>query len=58
MCSGWSPPVRNRPGIAGLLHLSPGTVRSYLTAVVAKLDARNRTDVVRIAPDAGWRLSN
>ncbi|MFC8273956.1 response regulator [Streptomyces sp. NPDC057271] len=44
--------------IAELLHLSPGTVRNYLTAVVAKLDARNRTDAVRIARDAGWLLNS
>ncbi|RJL32519.1 response regulator transcription factor [Bailinhaonella thermotolerans] len=40
--------------IAARLHLSPGTVRNYLTAIVAKLNARNRTDAVRIAHEAGW----
>ncbi|PRY45178.1 response regulator transcription factor [Umezawaea tangerina] len=42
------------PDIARLLSLSSGTVRNYLTAVVAKLDARNRVDAIRIALDAGW----
>ncbi|WP_329391651.1 response regulator transcription factor (plasmid) [Streptomyces sp. NBC_01351] len=40
--------------IAGELHLSTGTVRNYLTTVVAKLNARNRVDAIRIARDAGW----
>ena len=42
------------PEIAATLHLSTGTVRNVLTAVVTKLNARNRTDAVRIARDAGW----
>ncbi|MFI9588934.1 DNA-binding response regulator [Nonomuraea sp. NPDC052265] len=40
--------------IAQRLHLTAGTVRNYLTAIVAKLNARNRTDAVRIATEAGW----
>ncbi|WP_067481317.1 response regulator transcription factor [Actinomadura hibisca] len=40
--------------IAGRLHLSAGTVRNNLTAIVAKLNARGRTDAVRIASEAGW----
>ncbi|GLW07647.1 DNA-binding response regulator [Microtetraspora sp. NBRC 13810] len=40
--------------IADRLFLSSGTVRNYLTAIVAKLNARNRTDAVRIAAEAGW----
>ncbi|MFC9971524.1 DNA-binding response regulator [Spirillospora sp. NPDC127200] len=40
--------------IAGRLHLSAGTVRNNLTAIVAKLNARGRTDAVRIATEAGW----
>ncbi|MEU9358076.1 response regulator transcription factor [Streptomyces sp. NPDC048301] len=39
---------------AAQLHLSAGTVRNYLTAIVAKLNARNRTDAARIASEAGW----
>ncbi|MFB4306258.1 response regulator [Actinomadura sp. GTD37] len=42
------------PEIAGRLHLSAGTVRNYLTSVVTKLNARNRTDAARIAREAGW----
>lgn len=40
--------------IAGQLYLSVGTVRNYLTAIVVKLNARNRTDAARIATEAGW----
>ncbi|MEV0230677.1 response regulator transcription factor [Nonomuraea sp. NPDC050786] len=40
--------------IAGQLFLSAGTVRNYITAIVTKLNARNRTDAVRIATEAGW----
>ncbi|MEU7747879.1 response regulator transcription factor [Nonomuraea sp. NPDC049158] len=40
--------------IAAKLFLGAGTVRNYLTAIVAKLNARNRTDAVRIATEAGW----
>ncbi|MFJ6215379.1 DNA-binding response regulator [Streptomyces sp. NPDC092296] len=40
--------------IAGVLHLSSGTVRNYLTSVVTKVGARNRVDAIRIAEEAGW----
>ncbi|MEV5704005.1 response regulator transcription factor [Actinoallomurus sp. NPDC052274] len=40
--------------IAARLHLTKGTVRNYLGAIVTKLDARNRIDAVRIATEAGW----
>lgn len=40
--------------IAMFMHLSVGTVRNYLTTVVAKLNARNRIDAVRAAYEAGW----
>lgn len=40
--------------IAAHLFLSAGTVRNYLTTTVAKLNARNRVDAIRIATDAGW----
>lgn len=42
--------------IARLLHLTTGTVRNYLTAVVTKLNARNRVDAIRIARESGWLL--
>ncbi|MFH8453884.1 response regulator [Streptomyces fungicidicus] len=44
--------------IAEHLHLSPGTVRNYMTTIIAKLDARNRLDAIRIARDAGWLLNS
>ncbi len=37
-----------------LLHMSPTTVRNYLSNATAKLNARNRIDAIRIAEDAGW----
>ncbi|MFD9894020.1 DNA-binding response regulator [Amycolatopsis sp. NPDC059027] len=40
--------------VAAQLYLSAGTVRNYLTTVVAKLNARNRVDAIRIAKEAGW----
>ncbi|MFI6455485.1 DNA-binding response regulator [Streptosporangium amethystogenes] len=40
--------------IAKALFLSAGTVRNYLTAIVATLHARNRLHAVRIAQGAGW----
>ena len=38
---------RNRE-IAADLHLSPGTVKQYLSSIFARLGARNRADAVRI----------
>ncbi|WP_331766181.1 response regulator transcription factor [Embleya sp. NBC_00896] len=40
--------------IAALLHLTTGTVRNYLTSVVAKLNARGRVDAIRIAREYDW----
>ena len=40
--------------IAKALFLSPATVRNYLSNVIAKLNARNRIDAIRIAREAGW----
>lgn len=40
--------------IAGRLFLSDGTVRNYLSKIVAKVGARNRVDAIRRARDAGW----
>jgi two-component system response regulator DesR len=40
--------------VAARLHLSEGTVRNYLSAVIQKLNARNRTDAARIAKVKGW----
>jgi two-component system response regulator DesR len=40
--------------IAAKLHLTAGTVRNYISAVLRKTGARNRMEAVRIAEDAGW----
>jgi two-component system response regulator DesR len=40
--------------VAARLYLSAGTVRNYLTTVVAKLNGRNRVDAIRIAEESGW----
>jgi two-component system response regulator DesR len=40
--------------IAGALYLSPGTVRNHLSAVMQKLNARNRTEAAQIADEKGW----
>jgi two-component system response regulator DesR len=40
--------------IARAMHLSLGTVRNYLSAVVTKTGARNRLDAIRIARKTGW----
>lgn len=39
--------------ISARLHLSPGTVRNYLSAAILKLDARNRTEAFARARDRG-----
>ncbi|MDW8478237.1 MULTISPECIES: response regulator transcription factor [Streptomyces] len=40
--------------IADRLCLSEGTVRNYISSVVAKMGARNRIDALRIARDLQW----
>ncbi|TQS27830.1 response regulator [Microbispora sp. KK1-11] len=40
--------------IAGMLSLSRGTVRNYLSSAIVRLGARNRVDAIRIATDEGW----
>ncbi len=40
--------------IARRLHLSPGTVRNHLTAIVAKLKVSGRAEAVATARDHGW----
>jgi len=51
--------VAARPGstvaeIAAKLFLSEGTVRNYLSAAIAKTNARNRAEAVRNAEARGW----
>jgi two-component system response regulator DesR len=40
--------------IAQALFLSTGTVRNYLSRILAKTGARTRIEAIRIAQDAGW----
>lgn len=40
--------------IAARLHLAEGTVRNYLSAAMAKLNARNRTEAAKLARERGW----
>lgn len=40
--------------LAARLHLSPGTVRNYLSSAMRKLDARTRAEAVRLAEEKGW----
>lgn len=40
--------------IAQRLHLAEGTVRNYLSTIIAKLGVRNRTEAARVAADRGW----
>lgn len=41
-------------GIAARLVLSEGTVRNYLSSVIGKTGARNRTEAIRTAESNGW----
>ncbi|GAA4916881.1 response regulator transcription factor [Nesterenkonia rhizosphaerae] len=40
--------------IAAAVHLSQGTVRNHLSAIIGKLNARNRHDAARQAAENGW----
>jgi DNA-binding response regulator len=40
--------------IADQLYLSNGTVRNYVTNILSKLDAGNRTEAANIATESGW----
>jgi two-component system response regulator DesR len=40
--------------VAARLHLSTGTVRNYISAILRKTGARNRLEAVRLAEGAGW----
>ncbi|KOU48581.1 response regulator transcription factor [Streptomyces sp. NPDC060334] len=40
--------------LAERLHLSPGTVRNYLSTAIQKLAARNRAEAIRTAREKGW----
>ena len=40
--------------IADQLYVSNGTVRNYVTNILSKLDAGNRTEAANIAKESGW----
>ncbi|WP_029186347.1 response regulator transcription factor [Streptococcus suis] len=40
--------------IASQLYLSDGTVRNYMTSILSKLGAENRTAAVKVAQEKGW----
>ncbi len=40
--------------VAGRVHLSPATVRNYLSAAIGKTATRNRMEAVRAARQNGW----
>ncbi|SEB77427.1 two component transcriptional regulator, LuxR family [Paramicrobacterium humi] len=40
--------------IAAALHLSPSTVRNYLSSAIGKLGARNRSEALQTARRDGW----
>ena len=40
--------------IADRLFLANGTIRNYMSAILTKLDAENRTEAAKIAQERGW----
>ena len=40
--------------IARRVHLSPGTVRNYLSSAIGKTGASTRSEAARIAQERGW----
>jgi two-component system, NarL family, response regulator DesR len=40
--------------LATALHLSPGTTRNHLSAIMQKLDAHSRIEAIRVAEERGW----
>lgn len=40
--------------IADHLYLSNGTIRNYMSAILTKLDAENRTEAAKIVQEKGW----
>ena len=40
--------------VALALHLSPGTTRNHLSAIMGKLGAHSRIEALRIAEEKGW----
>ncbi len=50
----WAGEGKSSAEIAGLIHLSEGTVRNYLSEAIGKLGAANRVEAARLARDKGW----
>lgn len=44
--------------IASKLYLSEGTVRNYISTILAKLSADNRTEAARLARQEGWIIKD
>jgi len=40
--------------IGDVLFLSHGTVRNYMSEIIAKLEAKNKLEAIRIAQERGW----
>jgi two-component system response regulator DesR len=40
--------------LAAAVHLSPGTTRNHLSAIMQKLDAHSRIEAIRVAEERGW----
>lgn len=40
--------------LASQLHLSPGTTRNHLSAIMQKIGASTRVEAIRIAEEKGW----
>ncbi len=40
--------------LAAALHLSPGTTRNHLSAIMGKLGAHSRAEALRVAEEKGW----
>ncbi|NLT07103.1 MAG: response regulator transcription factor [Solirubrobacterales bacterium] len=40
--------------LADALHLSPGTTRNHLSAIMRKLDVHSRIEAIRVAEERGW----
>ena len=40
--------------LSAALHLSHGTTRNHLSAIMQKLDAHSRIEAIRVAEERGW----
>lgn len=40
--------------ISGILYLSSGTVRNYMSEIFQKLDVKNKVEAIKVAQDKGW----